>query len=158
MRLVASVESAPLACQPGYHQRCVLPCDQAAVVDDAVLHKDAALLVCLHPVPRVVPVHLGGVVHVGGRALERQAVSMENHLSLWGDQLEQRELQRPSCRKKTTTKQNKEKKITINFSHMAIVRWDDYTQFELLRSSCENANVRDMATNYPLQVWSCCEF
>lgn len=91
MRLVASVEPVPPACQPGYHGRCVLPCDQAAVVDDAVLHEDAALLVGLHPAPRVVPVHLRGVVHVGGCALERQAVSVENHLSLWGDQLEERE-------------------------------------------------------------------
>lgn len=81
-RLVAGVGSAPLACQPACFQRGVLPCDQAAVVDDAVLHEDAALLVRLDAAPRVVPVHLGGVVHVSGCALERQAVSMENHLSL----------------------------------------------------------------------------
>lgn len=82
----------------------MLPCDQAAVVDDAVLHEDAALLVRLDAAPRVVPVHLRGAVHVSGGALERQAVSMENHLSLRGDQLEERKFQRPSCRGKQKQK------------------------------------------------------
>lgn len=82
MRLVASARPAPLACKPGCARRCVLPCDQAAVVDDAVLHEDAALLVGFDQAPRVVPLHLGAAVHVSGSALEGQAVSMENHLSL----------------------------------------------------------------------------
>lgn len=143
MRLVSRVRSAPLACQPGCYQRCVLPCDEAAVVDDAVLHEDAPLFVGLDQAPAVVPVHLSAVVHVSGSALKWQTVPMEHHLSLRGDQLKERELQRPSCRQNETRIR---KWITINSSLTNIVKWTDCILLQLLRSSCENDYIRDMTS------------
>lgn len=59
-----------------------------------LLHVDAPVLLRVHDVAVVTPSQLHRLVQVGGGALQGQAVSTKNQLSLGGDKLEEGHLQR----------------------------------------------------------------
>lgn len=72
----------------------MVPGEQAAVMLQGLLHVDAPLLLRGCNPAVVVPPQLHRLIQVGRSTLQRQPVTMENQLSLWGDELEEGQLQR----------------------------------------------------------------
>lgn len=66
-------------------------------MDEVFCKDDASLLVALHRGPVVVPVDLGVVAQVAGRALEGQAVTLEHHLAQGWDEVVRMQFQSPFC-------------------------------------------------------------
>lgn len=72
----------------------ILPCDEGTVLHHLLLNENALRCVRLYHAAVLVPQHLHVFSDEGGLALERQAVSLKDHLPLRRSQLEGRQLQR----------------------------------------------------------------
>lgn len=75
---------------------CV-PGDEGTVMDEALGQHDACLLIALHQSPVVVPVDVGVIAQVAGRALEGQPVTLEYHLAQRWNEVVCVQLQGPLC-------------------------------------------------------------
>lgn len=82
---------------PSFSNLSLLPGDEAAVMDNAVLHIDSSLFMCVYRPVVLAPAQSNGGVQVGGGALQRESVTPEYELPLRRDQLKQRKLQRRVC-------------------------------------------------------------
>lgn len=105
----ASVQQAPgpTANRLPAHVPPPSPGEQAAVVEQGLLHVDAALVLRGHDLVVVTPPQLHRRVQVGGGALQGEPVPAENELPLGGDELEEGHLQR------SIWKEEEEEKVSL---------------------------------------------
>lgn len=66
-------------------------------MDEVFRKDDACLLITLHRGPVVVPVDVGIIAQVAGRALEGQTVTLEHHLAQGWDEVVRMKFQSPFC-------------------------------------------------------------
>lgn len=106
----------------------VIPSNERAVLHHVLLDGDALGGVRLDHATVLIPQHLHVLGHEGGLTLERQAVSLKDHLTLGRSQLERRQLKWSICGNQTV----KERKRWL-FLYLCPTQWPLFFEVNTVR-------------------------